>query len=281
MKEVNVKEITEVAIKYTYPGEETLYTLNKMLVNKIQFASGREEVFYEAPKYINDLKDSKEVYIAIRPEEVLDLEQLGSLNSSLYRVGSLHTINQSADKQVEKLKLEAAMLWANVVFVEERRQNVNTTFYEYNYDDNSSYNNSVIGSASSSINPYFKAIAYRSNPFNILDLKNKISSKEFHLMTIKSLASGNAELQAMAVSEYTKAGRPIFTSLKEITEEGDRLFVSAKGISKEFDKLEVIDAGEDYVVLAGNNRKVISNFYLYTKSYVPPVVSVKVASIGN
>ena len=281
VKEVNVKEVTDVAIKYSYPGEETLYTLNKMLVDKIQFASGREEVFHEAPQYIKDLKDSKEVYLVTHPEEVLDLEQIGMLNSSLYKAGSLFNLNQSDDKQIEKLKLEAAMLGANVILVEESQQKINTTYFEYDYDINSSYNNSVVGSSFSSISPYFKGTAYRSHPLNTSELKDKISSKEFHLMTIKSLASGKAELQTMEVSKYTKAGRPIFESLQDLSQKGDRLFVSAKGISDEFDKLEVIDAGEDYVVLAGNNSNKISNFYLYTRSYVPPVISINVAMAGN
>ena len=100
-------------------------------------------------------------------------------------------------------------------------------------------------------------------------------------MTIKSLASGKAELQTMEVSKYTKAGRPIFESLQDLSQKGDRLFVSAKGISDEFDKLEVIDAGEDFVVFAGNNSNKSSNFHLYTRSYIPPVISINVAMAGN
>ena len=116
-------------------------------MDKIRFASGRVEVFHESPQNIKDLKDCIEVYLVTHPEEALDLEQIGMLNSSLYIAGSLFSLNQSDDKQIEKLKLEAAMLGAHVIHVVESNQKINTAYFEYDYDINSSYNNRVVGSS--------------------------------------------------------------------------------------------------------------------------------------
>ena len=276
VKEVNVKEVTELAIKYTYPGEETLYTLNKMLVSKIQFASGREEVFQTAPKFINKLEDSKEVYIATNPDEVVELENIGVLNTYITNVGPLISINRSSNKQIAKLKLEAAMRGANVVLIENVQQGIRTNYSDSNYVANSTYTKNL-GSAYSTITQYYNGIAYRTNPFDISELKNKIAFAEYHLMTVKNLNQWKNEVQTFEASKYTKEGRPVFNYLKDISEEGNQLFVSAEGISEEFDKLEVIDAGEDFVVLAGINPQKTSNFYLFTKSYIPPLINIKVA----
>jgi hypothetical protein len=281
VKEVNVKEITAVAIRYTYSGEETVYSINKILVNKIEFASGRQEVFQEIPKYINDLDDYQNVFIATDPSEVLDLEQLGLLNTAFYKMEPLTTINQSIQKPISKLKLEAAMLGANVVLIENVGENVNTNYFNYNYGVNGLQNDVGVGAAFSTVNLSYVGMAFRSNPLEIDYLKSKISNQEFHLMTIKSLPSGNAELQTIEASKYSSEGRPVFDRLREINEVGNRLFVSSQGISKEFHELEVIDAGEDYVVLSGQNNQKISNFYLYTKSYIPSKITINVSMTGN
>ena len=45
--EVEVKEVTDDKVKFTYTGETVLYNLNKSEIKKIQFKSGRVETFAE------------------------------------------------------------------------------------------------------------------------------------------------------------------------------------------------------------------------------------------
>lgn len=279
IQEVNVKEVTPVSIRFSYPNESAVYTMSKMLVSKIQFSSGREEIIEKkTPESIHKIEDSDEVYIAIDPIEVQELQYLGKLRTSVSNVGSLTHINIADQKQLSKIKLEAAMMGANVILLESVHQTVKTQSLTYNPPPNSSYYDSF-GASKSTVSDYYSAFAYRSNPFDLAEEKEKISTQEYHLMTVKTLNIWSTEIRESQVSKYTREGRPVFNYLEDITLDGDRLMVSAKGISDEFDNLEVIDVGEDFIVLAGSNKNKSSNFFLYTKSYVPKVIPVKVAGL--
>ena len=168
------------------------------------------------------------------------------------------------------------MRGTNVVLIENAQQGIRTNYSDSNYVANSNYTTNL-GSVYSTITQYYNGIAYRTNPFDISELKNKIAFSEYHLMTVKNLNQWKNEVQTFEASKYTQEGRPVFNYLKDISEEGNQLFVSAEGISEEFDKLEVIDAEEDFVVLAGINPQKTYNFYLFTKSYIPPLINIKVA----
>jgi hypothetical protein len=76
-KEVNVIEVGFNSIRYSYPNENTVYSISKHQVSKIEFASGREEVFKSPFKTVNGLDDFQNVYISYNPEDVVGLDPRG------------------------------------------------------------------------------------------------------------------------------------------------------------------------------------------------------------
>lgn len=116
-KEVKIRELGEAEIKFSYPNEETIYTLNKFLVKKIQFASGREEVIEIPFKEVNGLNDSDNIYVTYNPIEVDGLFNLGDLFSKATGATVFSSMSNVKNRSLDKMKAEAAMLGANVILI--------------------------------------------------------------------------------------------------------------------------------------------------------------------
>lgn len=119
----SVKEITPDAIKYTFPGEDLINTVYKNTVQKIIFKSGRIQTFAEATSYksINGVMDFDKVTITSVENEVKGLYKLGDVSSKAKGTTVFSNQEKVKDRAYRKMKIQAAMYGANVVYLSNQR----------------------------------------------------------------------------------------------------------------------------------------------------------------
>lgn len=80
---VNVKEITEDAVKYTYPNEDLINTSYKNTIQKIVLKSGRVQIFNEGSAFnkVNSIQDFEKVTISNVESEVKGLFKLADIGA--------------------------------------------------------------------------------------------------------------------------------------------------------------------------------------------------------
>jgi len=119
----SVKEITPDAVKYTYPNEDLINTVYKNTVQKIIFKSGRMQTFAEATSYktINSVSDYNSVTITSVESEVRGLFKIADVSSKAKGTTVYSNQERVKDRAYRKMKIQAAMFGANVVYLTNQR----------------------------------------------------------------------------------------------------------------------------------------------------------------
>lgn len=114
-----VKEIGEDVVKYVYPGEEALNSVYKTSIYKIHFKSGRIQTFAESAslKTVRYAIDWENVALTQVEHEVRGFYKLGEVSAKAKGTTTLSSMDKVKDRAVRKLKIEAAMQGANIVYV--------------------------------------------------------------------------------------------------------------------------------------------------------------------
>jgi hypothetical protein len=116
---VTIKSNDPSSVTFVYPNEDLINTLNKNVIEKIIFKSGRIEVCSQATKLevVNGIEDWEKVIITNNPADVEGLTKVGEVSSKSAWGGSLG--QNLADKIArEKLKKDAAEMKASIVLLE-------------------------------------------------------------------------------------------------------------------------------------------------------------------
>lgn len=114
-----VKEITPEAVKYCYPNEDLINSVFKNTIQKIIFKSGRVQVFAESInlKTINSVDDYENVSFSRTANEVAGLYKLGEVGAKAAGNTALSNMEKVKERAERKVKIQAAMLGANVVLL--------------------------------------------------------------------------------------------------------------------------------------------------------------------
>ena len=246
IKEVTVKEVGNNQIKYTYPGEEVIYTINKNLVDKIEFSSGRTEEFKTPFQEVNTLLDIKKVFVTFNPVEVEGLEIKGDLFSKAVGVTTLSSVNNVNNRALTKLKTEAFMMGANALFIGNQFQRGNQYGNEY--------------TPGNSTMTTYSAKAYTSEKLDIAAAKEMIANHKFYYYQKLELGrnawSPNLTLQESVDKDYF----PILIELGEVTEKDGELFIKMNDGKLGGKKLQVVRVGEDLISLMERTDNKIINY---------------------
>lgn len=118
-----VKEITPDAVKYVFPNEEVINSVYKNTIQKIVFKSGRIQTFAEATSYktIKTVDDYENVTITQVESEVKGLYKLGELSSKAKGTTTLSNQERVKERAYNKLKIVAAMMGANIIYLTAQR----------------------------------------------------------------------------------------------------------------------------------------------------------------
>lgn len=248
--EVKVKEVGLTNIKYTHPNEETVYTISKHQVSKIVFASGREEVFESPIKPVNGLDDFEKVFITYNPEDIAGLQHKGELFSKATGVTTLSSINQVKNRALDKLKAEAAMTGANVVFIGNTFQRGNQFGGE--------------NQAGSSTQTAFSGVGYSTQKINSETVKSMVVSRTFHHYQTHKLNRNSWSPERTIATKYDQYRKPVMFTIDEVIEKDGEFFVKTKGLPTNTRELKVIQIEDNSLILMERNEKVTINYYLIT-----------------
>ena len=128
-----VKEITPEAVKYSYPGESLMVSIYKNTVQKIKFTSGRIQTFSESRVYkaVRGVEDSENVAITKLGGETKGLFKIDDISSKAKGTTTFSNQEKVKQRAYAKLKLEAAMRGANVVYITDQNTKGNIHGTEY------------------------------------------------------------------------------------------------------------------------------------------------------
>lgn len=149
----SVKEVSEDAVKYVYPGEETINTVYKNAIQKIVFRSGRVSIFAESTSYkkVTCVGDYDNVSFAHVGGEVKGLYKLGEVSSKARGVTVFADMERVKERAMFKLKVEAAMMGANVILLTQEATSGN----HYGYYANNATATNMAGIAYSNVLPSY------------------------------------------------------------------------------------------------------------------------------
>jgi hypothetical protein len=152
----SVKEITPDAVKYTFPNEDLINTVYKNTIQKIIFKSGRMQTFAEATSYktISGVMDFDKVTITSVESEVRGLYKIGDVSSKAKGTTVYSNQERVKDRAYRKMKIQAAMFGANVIYLTNQRTEGNK--YGSYYSSGSTAETNLTGIAYSNALPDFE-----------------------------------------------------------------------------------------------------------------------------
>jgi hypothetical protein len=129
----NVKEITPDAVKYALQGEELLNSVYKNSVQKIVFKSGRVQTFAETTSFktIKGVDDYENVAISRVESEVRGLFKLGDVSAKAKGTTQLSNQERVKERAYRKIKIVAAMMGANIIYLTDQRTEGNKYGTDY------------------------------------------------------------------------------------------------------------------------------------------------------
>lgn len=253
VREVVVEEVDNNFIKYKFPNENASYTISKHLVEKIIFSSGREETFESSFKPVKSVADYSNVYISYIPQDVEGLKSLGPVFSKAVGVTTLSSINNVNNRAVRKVKIEAAMMGANVVFVGNVFQRGNQ------YGNENIPGNATMTSISGT--------AYLSKPnFDLGEAKQRLQSLEFVLFQRDKLNRNAFDKSSEIAMMHDEKMRPKTFMFREVNETEGELFVKTDKIKSKTGRLKVIFMDENMLTLMERHGNAIYNYILLSEN---------------
>ncbi|MFD1095600.1 hypothetical protein [Salegentibacter chungangensis] len=127
----DVKEITADAVKFSYPGEDLLNTVYKNRVKEIIFDNGRVQTFSAGTslKKVNNVDEFEKVTVTAVEGEIKGLYKLGVVSSKAKGTTTLSNQERVKERAYRKLKTEAAMMGANIIYITNQRTEGNKAGY--------------------------------------------------------------------------------------------------------------------------------------------------------
>jgi hypothetical protein len=180
----SVKEITSDAVKFTYPGEDLINTIYKNTIEMIIFKSGRVQKFAEATSFktVKGPEDFENVSIAKVESEVRGLFKLADVSSKAKGTTTLSNIERVKERAYRKLKIEAAMQGANVVFLTQQETTGNQMGTRYQ--------------AGKSTETNLDGVAYANKIPKFDDFNAMIGGKsQFNIITRMKLWSSGSDME--------------------------------------------------------------------------------------
>jgi len=251
IKEVNIEEVGQNTIKYRHLNESTSYVISKHQVKKIEFGSGREEIFESPFKPVNSLNDFENVFITYIQHDIDGMHTKGEVYSKAAGVTALASINNVKNRATRKIKIEAAMLGANVIYLGNMYQRGNQVG-----------NENVPASTTMTT---LSGVAYSTEKPDLAKLKGLIEDTRFNLYQ-KTWLNRNAWDKNSEVPPFTDSkGNIILITFDKVIERDGELFVTSKNIRSNSKELKVIRGDEDSITLMERDAKKITNYYLLSE----------------
>jgi hypothetical protein len=120
---VNIREITDDAVKYSFPGEDLTNSIFKNNIYRIRLKSGRIQEFNEIHAFavIKSGEDWEKVTITQLEGELKGLFKLEEISTKATGTTAFANASSVRERAVRKLKIQGAMLGANTIFMTDHK----------------------------------------------------------------------------------------------------------------------------------------------------------------
>ena len=249
----SVKEVGENSVKYTYPNEDALNSLNKNVIKKIVFKSGRVQTFSNMSGYktVKSGLDFENVSISQVFEEVKGLYKIGEAGAKAKGTTELSSIEKVKERAIRKMKITAAMQGANVVY----QTQINTT-------DNIPAQSGAVTKPAQPTQTTVSGIAYSSELPSFDEFKQAIGNRKLfsvinlyefeNVFNILDPFNANTDVKQKSVNRTME--------LNSVTEESGLIYVEAKIEKESNTKFRVIFFNNEEFTLEYKTDKGIYNF---------------------
>ena len=239
---VNIKEITEDAVKFSYPNEDLVNSIYKNTIFNIKHKSGRLEVFNETSSFkpIKGGADWENVSITRVETELKGLFKLEEVTSKATGATSFSNVNTVKDRAFKKLKIETAMVGGNTVYIIDQTTN---GVRNGGYGADPARTN-LSGVAYSNARPNFEEFS------TLLNTRNEFSYAEYHY-----LGNNSTDLETGTPSQETV----ILTNPRN---ESGFIMVQADISGENTEEYRVTYVDNETIILMYRDKKKVYNIIL-------------------
>ncbi|MDT8402731.1 MAG: hypothetical protein RQ743_13650, partial [Bacteroidales bacterium] len=230
------------AVKYSYPNEDFLNTILKNNIQKIVFKSGRTQIFNEATSFkkVSNVSNWDNVSVTTLEGEVKGLYKIGDLTIKSKGSG-LGSASKVKDRAYRKLKIEAALLGANVILITDETSVGNQLGNKY--------------SAGQVAETQMSGIAYSNALPDFEILQQLLGGKQPVLVRIESLGNNSSDYK----SEEIPATQ---IELSNVRKEGQLIYVTASIQGAKGKDFRVVNINDNEIILMEQHKGKISNYTL-------------------
>ena len=235
---VNIKEVTEDVVKFSYPGETIQNSLNLSSVSKIVFRSGRVQNFIgsRSLRRVKNGLDWEYVTVLQTEHDVKGLYQLDQVSAKAKAATGWGSVGKMENRAMRKLLIETAMNGGNVVYLTNQSSSTRTQ---------RSTSSSVLGGIA-----YGNSIPDYNNFIKITKGKEGFKYIENHSLGVNS----------DDIKITTMNGQMI--KFNNIEKAGSMIYVYAKFPGIETEKFRVSYFDDDQIILVYRTKKHIINLIL-------------------
>ena len=235
---VNVKEVTEESVKYSYPDEDILNTLSLDKVSKIVFKSGRTQNFSNDGLFakVRNGMDWEHVTVIQNDRELKGLIQLDQVNAKAKAATGWGSVGKMENRAKRKLLIETAMNGGNVVFLTQQSSSTRSQ---------NSTSSSVMG-----------GVAYGSSVPNYSLVKEMVEKVDgFKYVENHSLGVNSDDMKVK-----TQNGELV--KLSNVEKSGQLTYVTASIPGLDLTKFRVSYLDNQEIILVYRTKKQIVNIIL-------------------
>jgi hypothetical protein len=238
----NVKKVAPDVVEYSFPDEEVVNSIYKNTVRKIKFKSGRTQMFSEATA-LNDVMSAYEydrVNLTRVEGETKGLFKLDEVFSKAVGTTTLSNITTVKERAFRKLKIQAAMLGGNLIYMLDQSTSGNQ---QGGYFQSGKSTETIL-----------TGIAYTNKLPSLEDFKKLIKDKRQFAVYQKLYVGRNStdvEETEIFVKEMT---------VEDVYEENKFIYLTAKGFDNK--PLRVISFANDNITVGWKEKDRIYNIYL-------------------
>ncbi len=180
----NVKDISLEIIKYSFPDEELMISIHKNSVQKIVFKSGRVQLFTNdlGLNMIDNAYEYEKVKFTRFSDDTKGLVKIDDIFATMTSSGQFSDPATTRERGLRKLKIQAAMLGGNLVYITEDTGQNNA--YWSGYHVNTPRESVATGGV------------FTSKTIDLEDFKDFVGSKnEFNVYSSIYFANNNTRIQ--------------------------------------------------------------------------------------
>jgi hypothetical protein len=238
----NVKKIAPDVIEYSFPDEEVVTSIYKNTVRKIRFKSGRVQMFTEAIALntISSAYEYEKVNLTRLEGETKGLIKIEEVSSKAVGTTVLSNITTVKERAFRKLKIQAAMLGGNLLYMLDQSTTGNQAGGYYQS-----------GKATETI---LSGIVYTNNLPKMEDFKALIKDKvEFPIYQGIYIGRNSTEIEEASLKEKNLI-------IENIYQENNFIYLKVRGYDNEV--LRVVSFSEGNIIIAWKNKDRIYNLFL-------------------